>query len=272
MKIEPDMSKTIAFVCTKDKDGIIVPRGTAFFVGHSVRFKVQIYVVTAKHILEQIQFKNPSSKLVLTFNSEEKLEELEIPLEHWSRHPDDAGEYVDVAIARFNSKSEQPDKPTFKNRWNVRCWMSESLITLGGTQQALGPGLEVGLTGLFVHHKGTGRNTPIVRVGNIAAMPQENVKTSIGPVAALLVEVRSVGGLSGSPVFTILPGGGVWLLGLVHGHFDQRTSDPDSALKDADLQQERINAGIAIVVPADKIRETLKPLIDSDFYGAEAAL
>ena len=266
------MSKTIAFVCTKDKDGTIIPRGTAFLVGHSDKFKVQMYAVTAKHVLEQIYFKNPLSKLVLTFNGEEKLEEMEIPVEQWSYHPDEAGQNVDVAIARFNYKPPHSDKPIFKNPWSVKCWMSDSLITISGNQRELEAGLEVGLTGLFVHHKGTSKNIPIVRVGNIAAMPQKDVSTRIGLITALLVEVRSVGGLSGSPVFTILPDGKVWLLGLVHGHFDQRASDPDSVTEDACLQEEKINSGIAIVVPADKIRETLKPLIDSDFYGADAAL
>jgi len=57
------------------------------------------------------------------------------------------------------------------------------------------------------------------------------------------------------------------LIGLVHGHFDQRSSDLDIVAEDATsaFYGERINSGIAIVVPADRIRETMKPLTDMDF-------
>jgi hypothetical protein len=54
-------------------------------------------------------------------------------------------------------------------------------------------------------------------------------------------------------------------MGLVHGHFDQRSTDPDIHTADSEsIAEERINAGIAIVVPANSIRETLVPLIEAD--------
>jgi hypothetical protein len=86
-------------------------------------------------------------------------------------------------------------------------------------------------------------------------------------MTALLVEVSSVGGLSGSPVFARTRDEKIWLIGLVHSHFDQRASDMDLLIEDGGgaFQEERINAGIVIVVPADRIREALKPLIDVDF-------
>ena len=86
-------------------------------------------------------------------------------------------------------------------------------------------GSPVGLTGLFVHHHGSSRNIPIVRSGNIAAMTDEPVSTRRGLMTAFLVEVRSIGGLSGSPVFAegVAETG---VIGLVHGHFDQRDNDP----------------------------------------------
>ena len=83
------------------------------------------------------------------------------------------------------------------------------------------------------------------------------------------LSTRSIGGLSGSPVF--LNYGGVRvdpqtqrfrmlqrpefaLLGLLHGHkkIQDDEVDPASAT-DSDL----INAGIAIVIPAHRIRETI---------------
>ena len=44
-------------------------------------------------------------------------------------------------------------------------------------------------------------NLPIVRLGAIAAMPGEYIKTDWGCLRAYLIEARSIGGLSGSPVF-----------------------------------------------------------------------
>ena len=74
----------------------------------------------------------------------------------------------------------------------------------------------------------------------------------MGLMSAFLVEVRSLGGLSGSPVFAVGNDNRIGLIGLVHGHFDQRSSDPDGVSEDANaaFQEEQINAGIAIVVPA----------------------
>jgi len=47
--------------------------------------------------------------------------------------------------------------------------MMESIISIAtGPQKQIGVGLEVGITGLFVHHQGVERNIPIVRSGNIA--------------------------------------------------------------------------------------------------------
>jgi hypothetical protein len=126
------------------------------------------------------------------------------------------------------------------------------------------------VTGLFRHHHGKRRSIPIVRVGNLAALDEEQVQTSIGLREAYLIEARSLGGLSGSPVLlnlgtarriegkqVVAAGGGpiIFLLGLIHGHFDVPASRIDADEGDSELTPERINTGIAIVVPASKIKE-----------------
>ncbi len=40
-------------------------------------------------------------------------------------------------------------------------------------------------------------------MGNIAMMPDEPVRTSIGMMESYLIEVRSIGGLSGAPRFCV---------------------------------------------------------------------
>ena len=68
-----------------------------------------------------------------------------------------------------------------------------------------GIGDEAAGIGLYTSHYGEIRNRPVVRIGNIAAMPEEPVRTDHGYVNAYLAEIRSIGGLSGSPVYLNVP-------------------------------------------------------------------
>jgi hypothetical protein len=277
LTLDPDRVKTVAFVCIKPKHGKMYPKATAFFVAHQgsatandkMTLKLQMYVVTAKHVLEGIREETGLDTVFLTYNGPNGKEHTEIPLSNWNLSPDDASEYVDVAVARFNYGNSGASGQKYPDPAYVRCWMDNNLVTISAAERSeIGLGSPVGLAGLFVHHHGASRNTPIVRTGNIAAMPGEPVLTRKGFITVFLIEVRSTGGLSGSPVFADAIGG-IGVIGLVHGHFDQRESDPDASVKDIDssFQQEKINAGIAMVVPADRIREALKPLIALDFYS-----
>jgi hypothetical protein len=122
----------------------------------------------------------------------------------------------------------------------------------------IGLGDEVFVTGIFGHFVGNGRNHPIVRTGNIAMMPTEPIPTTRGMMDAYLIESRSLGGISGSPVFVRetlcnpltghLRAGAMQCLGLVHGHW----VTPRGA------GQEPLGIGVSIVVPASKIRECFR--------------
>lgn len=147
-------------------------------------------------------------------------------------------------------------------------------------ENEVGLGDEVFVTGLFKHHHGTRRNIPIVRVGNLACMTEEKVTTNhFGEIDGYLIEARSIGGLSGSPVFLnlgsssviggnmIIGSGGprFLLLGLIHGHYDVEASDVDQLIDDSSAtnQYDQINTGIAIVVPFTKIDSVISSYIDS---------
>ena len=83
-------------------------------------------------------------------------------------------------------------------------------------------GDEVFVVGLFRHRHGTQRNIPIVRVGNLAALTEEKVATNdFGLVDAYLIEARSIGGLSGSPVFLNL-----WVVRHVEKQVKHATGGP----------------------------------------------
>lgn len=130
------------------------------------------------------------------------------------------------------------------------------------------------MVGLFRNHLGRDRNEPIVRVGNIAAIPADPIRTRLfGDMRAILIEARSIGGLSGSPVFVHL-GFVRWrdgkvmfsqaaqpflFLGLMHGHWEVLEAAGVAPLEDA---PEKINTGIAIVVPAEQIRDSRLPHVE----------
>jgi len=99
-----------------------------------------------------------------------------------------------------------------------------------------------------------------------------NLTKKFGDIDAYLVESRSIGGLSGSPVFAHLSTPRInedgtlnkeiklmrhlWLLGIIHGHYDVKTPNEDIAVEDA-IKEEAINMGIAIVTPVEKIIDVL---------------
>jgi hypothetical protein len=106
-------------------------------------------------------------------------------------HPTD--DSVDVAVLSLND---------FPDDFNQMFFLTRAFATGDILKKArIEVGEEVFLTGLFSNHYGLKRNIPIVRVGNIAALPDEPIETDWGSVDAYLVEMRSIGGLSGSPVF-----------------------------------------------------------------------
>jgi hypothetical protein len=127
--------------------------------------------------------------------------------------------------------------------------------------------------GLFTYHAGTQRNMPIVRYGNIAMLPDEPIQVEGGFADVYLVEARSIGGLSGSPVFVrktlALPItsrydnerkieglGRLFFLGMMRGHWDIRESELNKPSFIHDRQR-GVNLGIGMVTPAAKILEVL---------------
>ncbi len=144
----------------------------------------------------------------------------------------------------------------------------------------IGPGDNVFWVGMFSLMADSKSNWPIVRTGNIAMMPGEKIpKVDTGdwegPIEGYLVEARSFGGLSGSPIFvrptfhipftaanddeqTVMYGvGHPYLLGLVQGHW----SIPLETINDVQIKaiadRKQINLGFAIVVPAHRILEVI---------------
>ncbi len=262
MEIPDEIRKCVIFIGCEDKvkEGEYILLGSAFLLGRSVNGigkQVIPHVVTAAHTLRKAKERG-AARICLRLNLRNGFSRWEpAEFDEWTLHPN--GKCVDVAIRpiRWNSDYDHTTIPE-------NMILSEEVIL----EEKIGIGNEVFITGLFSHRHRTLKDTPIVRAGNIAAMDDELVWTDdLGKIQAYLVEARSIGGLSGSPVFVYLgttrfKEGGVqlrkgllfFMMGLIHGHYDVDETKIDDAIED-NKRLARVNMGIAIVVPWHRIVE-----------------
>jgi len=247
----------VVFIGYEDKtNGEFVATGTGFFVGRDlIDGRIATYIVTAEHNIQKIRDQGALDVLIrLNLRAGGAKN---IPIAHglWTRNTRKA----DVAVIQL-AIDEEMDHLCFP----LKSFVSKESIV----EENIGVGSEVSITGLFKPHNGWTKNVPIIRVGVIAAMDEEEVSTNEhGRISAYLIEARSIGGLSGSPVMVHSPPvrikdghteiaktTGFFLLGLVHAHFDVDESKVDAAVGRG---RDQINMGIAIVVPWYDILETL---------------
>jgi hypothetical protein len=270
MQIPNELRKCVAFfVYHSEKRGRQVADGTVFFVsmwGEVETEAVFTYAVTARHcITELAPFGDIRIRVNLRAGGTKRIE---IPVSDWIFHPD---EKVDVAITPFD----------ISYTFDVEALSIERAATAEVIRnEAIGIGDEIFQLGAFLSHYGRDHNIPIARIGNIAAMPEEPVMTRLGLTDAYLVETRSISGVSGSPVFVNVRGirqdvgKEPWFrlgdtlawLGLMHGHYPLEINEVgDSAFveirgespEEPPRVRDPLHTGISIVVPVEKILETL---------------
>lgn len=241
--------------------------GTVFIVGihdGTGPKNALLHLVTAKHVAEVF---DPGS-CVIAMNGKDGLplfaktgDDLQ-----WFYHPTEPNA-VDVAVSPFASARLK--------EYDIE-WLPEEMFATPERIKTFGLGLgdELVAVGLFTGFHGDSMVTPIVRTGNLAMMPSDRVPVKhFEPMHVYLAEGRSIGGLSGSPIFVrntvnlathkpVVDHGGIGMqflsglgslhfLGLMHGHWDVElgTQHP--------VQAEAVNMGVSIIVPAEKILETL---------------
>jgi len=164
------------------------PRQPSLRSGH-------FYAVTNKHVIER------GGSSVIALNDKEGVRAV-LPLSagDWTFHPNgddlavcplslDMDKYESVAVpsTRFVSSANDFGNP------------------LGDARAGFGVGDGVFMVGRFISHQGQTKNTPVVRFGNVAMMPLEPILQEFPEREFLqesfLVDMRSLSGFSGSPVF-----------------------------------------------------------------------
>ncbi|HEV7925040.1 MAG TPA: hypothetical protein VGR14_06785 [Verrucomicrobiae bacterium] len=268
MRIPESVRKCVVYVGTETTDPgtgttAIVFRGTGFLVSvpTSIRGKNFHYIVTAKHVAVML---DREDAFIISVNSKSgALRGIRAETKQVKWHCHDSDFSADVALTPLGADLRDFDIVAMPVGMFVKKSQVESI--------GVGPGDELVISGLFSRHPGKTKNMPIIRIGHIAMMPDDPVPTqSFGDMEAYLIEARSIGGLSGSPVlllkhvYTHEVVVQLYLLGLVHGHWDT----PSDAMTDAMGAKSGIlagvNMGIAIVTPAQKILDIIesKPLLE----------
>jgi hypothetical protein len=266
LRMPDDLLPCVFFLAVGDATNLHYG-GTGFFVStrsEAVSDRSYVYLVAAKHSIEKA--KEEPGTLYLRVNSKDGGSRLlEAPVD-WIYSERDGS---DIAVAYFPLP------------WSADLEIKYIPVDLAVTQQTIasheiGIGDELCVVGLFTEHTGAARNRPIVRGGILASMPHEPLEDpdTGHPYSAYLAEVRSAGGLSGSPVFVAFPLGRLrgstervhsdeheaiqvdlaprapayaLLLGALRGHWNLANRTDSVAFGSEDLKA--VNMGIAIVTP-----------------------
>jgi hypothetical protein len=237
--------------------------GTGFFVDFPADAQPYRYVVSNVHVV-----RNGCTTLRIN-TSDGSVATKELPASAWVDHPD--GDDVAAAAIDFDTPAG--------SLVGALSWADFGPTPERLEELNVGIGDDVLMLGRFVGHTGRQRNQPLARFGNIAMMPGERVKDGRGLlVDACLVEMRSMPGFSGSPVFIVVGAGSyrgtyggekkmmpfysetIGLLGIDTGHkpltnpvlekHTRKPSEPEQVVEQ--------NSGVAIVAPYYKIREVLE--------------
>jgi len=260
VRVPDAVLKCAVFVCSSDGANL-KPEGTAFFVAVPIEGHPGMnatHLVTAAHVVDETKLRTMDGILVRLNLKGGGSEGIKLLDEPWFRHPTDP--LVDIAVLG-PWKLDTSENEVMAFPIAIAAATKEVIKARG-----IGVGDEVFFTGLFEHHAGRGRNLPIVRIGNIAMMNDEPIADKAGDLDAYLIEARSIGGLSGSPVFvrtgTTRGRGGeapivsevIHWLGVVEGHWDGRLSSADAA---QEAKRAAVNMGIATVTPASRVLEVI---------------
>ena len=266
--IPPDITETVCFLGVED-NGRKLYGGTGFFVcvGEEDYPELQwAYLVTAKHCVTKAfdQYNN------LFFRVNQKDGNVKfVPLPHHSSSKWFMADEADVAIYPIE------DDTTAQMRvLPSSLFLTDEIVR----EEGVGLGDDVFVIGLFREVHGKKRNFPIIRSGMIASMIDEPLQDSDSgdDYHAFLIELRSISGLSGSPVFMALKKRGVEMhpvprgfnamthrmlvVGLIRGHWDLAEKEILADFGPTGI--EKLNTGIAIVTP---IQEVEKILMSEEF-------
>lgn len=266
MRVGDRTLKSAVFIGRQPDGQEFKPLATGFLVSSSqMAIKPAMtfqYVVTCDHVLAGERLEDLRVRVNLKEGGAKAL-----PLERgWFRHPD-PDRYVDVAVAPILLSPQVFDIAPIPT--GTFCY--DELFR----DRDVGPGDELFYPGMFLSQYGQQQNMPVTRLGTVAAMANKTdlVTTASGVKTRVhLIESRSIGGHSGSPVFLnlLVPRTyyadkkislplphqiGYPFFGMLRSHLNAK--DSGEYTTDTKPSKDWVNSGIATVVPAMDIFDTL---------------
>ncbi|MGQ0585336.1 MAG: hypothetical protein ACT4O6_25635 [Reyranella sp.] len=204
MQVHPSLLLCTAFIGQPISHGRFRARGTGFFVNVPFEDYDFGYFITAKHLLwpnfSHREAQRPEGSVWIRFSALDGPPiPKETPVSDWIFHPD---RFVDLCAYPMPTQEDGVTDLNFLNLGSRTSAIPERLGPVSGVmlQRELTLGEEVFIVGTFVGRVGERKNIPVIRVANIAALPLEPVEGGSPRHPAYLIETRSLGGTSGSPV------------------------------------------------------------------------
>jgi Trypsin-like peptidase domain len=260
--------------------------GTGFLLHLPVDDMGFLYIVTCRHVVrptQSLRDETPNNddiwiRINRSGGKHPKL--IKTPRSKWVYH---TNRRVDVCLYPFDSVEHDADGDL--DLVTLNAGEDEHLVFTEKEQKRWGLALgdEVFIVGCFVGRVGDRKNIPVIRAGSIAAKPDEPIAGVSHQNPAYLIETRSLGGTSGSPVFlhiepakrfagsALLPhpsGVGTvapyCLIGMMQGYHSGQyasdfLSDEDGAEKVVPVDTD-FNAGIGVAIPVSQIMDLLNRL------------
>ncbi len=277
MRVPDVIRKCVGFIAVREASGLR-HLGTGFIVSIPGAFGNQFgFLVTARHIAEKIESREWLLRVNTTSGQTVELD-AKPNSSKWYYHPTER-RYVDAAVTLIAPPRRDGLEVDFRPVPSAMFITEKSF-----EEKGIGVGDEIFITGLFSKVIETSHVMPIIRIGNVAMIPGEKIPNGNSLIEAYLIESRSIGGLSGSPVFVretvrmqsvnlkrdadlstvsdrypgesfnrtfdvveMLGVGRYYLFGSAVGHWDVPTGAGNEA----------VNMGISMVTPAGKILEIL---------------
>jgi hypothetical protein len=268
MRVEDHVIRTVVFVGI-EVNGTFTPLGTGFLVAFQEGELSAVYLVTADHVVNQISGEYVYVRINRVSGASEGCVTTRVDKRTILRHNDKRN---DIAVFPFPYDTSAIDcMPVMMGKEQIK----------GYRANIWEPGLgdEVALVGLYTTHYGMMKNRPVVKIGNIAAMPEEPVRTDVGYVTAYLIEIRSIAGLSGSPIFLNVPhmrvkDGQIQTLShavyqplgmLIGYHMVESREDQIKIPRESNFSQtsaengiSELNTGFGVAIPIERLNEILE--------------
>jgi Trypsin-like peptidase domain len=252
-KVMTDYVENLAFLyLTRDAAQCNMDAGgSGFLLG--VGYKEQpelahVYVVTNSHVISACKIVRFTSRRV-------QPNILDLSESRWIKAARD-----DVAVCSLGRSASFSEAPMVRaSSLLTEDELEDDTATYRSDHPSYGD--EVFMASRLINKRLKGGSVPAVRFGTLVSGRPEAVTRKGFDQVSFLVEMRSISGHSGSPVFLYyndatlhmqqgLPSSAIRLLGIDWGHLSHKTGNPaDTAAW---------NAGIACVVPAWKITELLE--------------